>query len=298
MDIKHLEYFVEVVKSDCNLSVASKNLGISQPALSATIKNFEQSKNVTLFVRSKGRLQSLTPTGERFYSNALTLLETYSTMIEDLKEKTPHFMGVIRIGIPPFLAGPIIATVLARLIEDNPSIRFELVEANAYDLNKLLLLNELDFAILLQSNILNPDAITEYKLKDSELLAFMSVNHPLARETKLTWKQLDGRSMVLFNEGFMIYHHLKQLFKKENISPRIALTPSSWDFLVLMTKGTNFITILPANIKPIFHDDGIIDVPFENPVSWNVFLCQPQKSNYSHAEQHVLASIIELMKEI
>ncbi len=51
MDIKQLKYFVEIVKSGFNLSIASKTLHISQPALSQIIKILKKMK---MYIYLKG----------------------------------------------------------------------------------------------------------------------------------------------------------------------------------------------------------------------------------------------------
>lgn len=46
MDIRHLRYFVSIVDNDFNLSRASQNLYVSQPALSMMITEFENRENI------------------------------------------------------------------------------------------------------------------------------------------------------------------------------------------------------------------------------------------------------------
>ena len=71
MDIQQLYYFNNIVECDYNLSLAAKKIHISQPALSQFISNFENEKDVQLFNRKQGRLNSLTRAGEMIYQYAL-----------------------------------------------------------------------------------------------------------------------------------------------------------------------------------------------------------------------------------
>ena len=64
MDIRHLRYFVSIVDNDFNLSRASLNLYISQPALSMMISDFENKEGVQLFKRAQGKIVGLTYVGE------------------------------------------------------------------------------------------------------------------------------------------------------------------------------------------------------------------------------------------
>lgn len=50
MDILQLYYFINIVECNYNLSLAAKKIHISQPALSQFISNFENEKEILLFI--------------------------------------------------------------------------------------------------------------------------------------------------------------------------------------------------------------------------------------------------------
>lgn len=293
MDLRHLQYFSEIVKSDFNLSKASKNLHLSQPALSQIIKNFEVEENVLLFERYKGRLQNLTPAGERFYANTQSLLHEYEVMMDELREDSVQFKGKIRIGIPPLVLGIVFADVIAQLLMDNPDIKVEIVEQGAYELRRMLILQELDFAILLQPTNINADLITEYVLQDNELIAFMNNENPLASKEMLTWQDLQHQPLSIFNDTFMIHHKIIKKLEEEKIQASRLITASSWDFLLLSTRNSDLITILPGPIAPVINHNGIVCRSFHNPITWKVVLCHPKKERRSYIDKHVLNYILD-----
>ncbi|WKK92111.1 LysR family transcriptional regulator [Clostridioides difficile] len=230
MDIKQLKYFVEIVKSGFNLSIASKTLHISQPALSQIIKNFEESEDVYLFERYKGRLNGLTPAGERFYVNAEHIINEYKNMMEDLREDSVQFKGKVRIGIPPLILGIAFSDVVAQLVANNPDIEFDIVEKGAYDLNRMLILQELDYAVLLHPHKIDKSVVTEHVLQEDELTAFLNINHPLAKKDKIDWNDLNEQLLAIFNPTFMIHHKLMQKFTDENVKLKRYIMSGSWDF--------------------------------------------------------------------
>lgn len=71
MDIKHMKYFVEVVKQG-GMTNASKSLYIAQPTISKAIKDIEAEMAVPLFDRSKRSLV-LTDAGKIFSRNVKKL---------------------------------------------------------------------------------------------------------------------------------------------------------------------------------------------------------------------------------
>jgi len=292
LDIKNLECFVEIVNSKYSLSAASKKLGISQPALSYMIKNFEIEENILLFERYNGRLQSLTPSGEVFYQNAILVLESHQTMMDEMREVSVRHKGKIKIGIPPLILGVALADVISSMIIDHPDVTFDIVELGAYELKKTLLSKKLDFAILLKPTEIGTDAVDEYLLMQSELSAFMSADHPLAKSEKLHWDQLNGQSLAIFDDTFMIHHQLIKRFQMEHVVPKIPIMSSCWDYLFLSTKNADLITILPSPIRNLMKTEEIVEIPFHNPIPWQIALCQIKKDRPRHLEKYVLETII------
>jgi len=292
MDIRYLEYFVEIVNSDFNLSVASKKLRVSQPALSQVIKSFETAENVQLFERSKGRLQSLTPSGNVFYRNALILTENYRNMIEELRESAVKYKGKIKIGVPPLILGITFSEVLSTLISDNPDIEFEIKEAGSVELGETLLAKEVDIAVLIQPTDIDSDLIEEHMVQEGELSAFMSKSNPLAKKKKLYWSDLNNQMLAMLDSSYAIHHKIKSRFDKENVQPKKIITSCSWDFLLMSTKKSNFITIFQSPIQDVFLLNDIVAVPFHDPITWKVAVCQLKKKRYSRIEKLVLKTII------
>ncbi|WP_392551460.1 LysR family transcriptional regulator [Orbus wheelerorum] len=297
MDLRHLHYFVVVVKSNFNLSLAAKKLYISQPALSQLIKSFEDSENIELFERSKGRLQGLTSVGEVFYDNAKKILLQYDNMLTEIREGSAKLKGKVRIGIPPLILGVVFADVIAQLIIHHPDIEFEIIEKGAYELSKRFMVDELDFAILLDPTHIDPDIIDEHLLQQDELSAFMNNQHSLAIKNKLDWPDLHNQLMAILDPSFIIQHKLQKQFDAYNIKPKISAMSSSWDFLMLVAKDSDFITVLPSPVRHFYLDKNIIEKRFTDPISWNVLLCRPKRSRYNRINQYVFDYILNYFND-
>ena len=296
MDIRHLEYFIEIINSDFNLTVASKKLMVSQPALSQIIKSFEYVENVQLFERHKGRLRSLTPSGEVFYKNAIVLVEDYRNMMNELRESSTKLKGKVRIGMPPLFLGFAFSEVISSIIANNPDINLEIIEDGAINLSKSLIAKNLDLAVLIQPIGVERELVNEVLLLKSELSAFVSASNPLTAQEKLHWSDLNDRSLALFDSNFAVYHQLIERFNTENIHPKKSIFSDNWDFLLMSVKKTDAITVFPSLIKKIFRLDDIAEIPFHDPIQWNIVICQTKKKQYSRVEKYVLNTIIEYFR--
>ncbi|MDF9823843.1 DNA-binding transcriptional LysR family regulator [Breznakia sp. PF5-3] len=80
MNIRHLKIFYEVLKNE-NITLSAKQLYISQPAVSAAIKDLEKETGLVLFDRI-GKKIKITEAGKEFLKKVTPLLSAY----DDLKK--------------------------------------------------------------------------------------------------------------------------------------------------------------------------------------------------------------------
>lgn len=297
MDITQLRYFVSIVDNDFNLSSASRKLHVSQPALTQSIRKFEDEENTELFIRSSGRLVGLTVCGENFYTNALTVIKHHETMLKELRENASAIKGTIAIGVPPLILTVLFTKLLAQLITKNPFINFVIVEEGAFELEKRMILHEIDFAVILSPTDLKPQLFHENLIHRDELTAFMSEGHPLAQQETISWHDLKDRPLAIFKESFMIRHQLERKFTSLDLVPNIALSSASWDFLLESTRGSDFITILPSPTRHHINMEGIVEKHFDQPISWHVILAYPIKQHYNRIELYTKRSIIDFFNK-
>ena len=88
--------FYYVAKNE-NISRASNELNISQPAISKAIKNLEEQLNTNLFIRKRDGME-LTEIGEAIYKKIKDAMELIYSAENDLKVLTSMESGILNIG--------------------------------------------------------------------------------------------------------------------------------------------------------------------------------------------------------
>lgn len=291
IDILKMTYFIAIVESEFNLTKAAQRLFVSQPALSKFISTLEEEENLNLFERKNNKLIILTPAGHKFYEHAKSIISAYKTMLNDLSVYSKITSGTIKIGIPPLIMTVLFTEVIAQLYIRNPQIKFEIVEEGAFELRKKLLLNELDMAILITPTGLSTAQFKEELVWQDELTAFMSSDNELANQGSITWKDLSHRNLAIFNDTFMIHHQIVSKFISQKMVPSFSLTSGLWDYLVDVTKHSDFITIMPAPISKVLNMEHLKEVPMVNPIIWEVVLVYPIRDYYSKIDLYVRDSL-------
>ena len=88
MNLMHLKYVVEIDKTR-SISKAAENLYMGQPNLSRSIKELEQSLQITIFKRTPKGIE-VTPDGEEFIQYAKKILADVETVEKKYTQKEKH----------------------------------------------------------------------------------------------------------------------------------------------------------------------------------------------------------------
>lgn len=129
-----------------SVSTASKNLMISQPAISRSIKKLEEDLNVTLFYRTLNGMV-LTEKGKELLGYVEDACNSLRIGERTMMETNNLIKGKLSIGVPSHIASFYIFEKIKKFHEDYPTIEISIVSRCTAELIKLLENHEIDFVI-------------------------------------------------------------------------------------------------------------------------------------------------------
>jgi DNA-binding transcriptional LysR family regulator len=163
MNIDDLKYFRKICET-LNVTRASEAIGISQPALSYSLKRLEGEIGADLIIRKKNGVE-LTKLGEEFYKRSLNLIIEWENIQTLMTTENKEARGEYSIGIHPSVALYSLDKVLPNLIEEFPHIDFKLVHGLSREMTEKVISWEVDFGIVVNP-IRYPDLIIKELCKD------------------------------------------------------------------------------------------------------------------------------------
>lgn len=146
LNINSLRIF-ERVYSKKNMTLAAKELGLTQSGVSQHIKNLEESLNIKLFDRVKHRP---IPTREAdiLAKNCHRHLRAIERGLQEITGISETIRGDVFIGIPLEFGNNFVLPLITQIGRKHPAVRFHIKYGHASEMNSLLLSGELDFAFL------------------------------------------------------------------------------------------------------------------------------------------------------
>ncbi len=219
-ELRHLVYFREVARA-LHFRKAAEALAVAQPALSRQIAQLEQALGVTLFVRSRRRVE-LTAAGRALLERTEPLLRSLAGIATELRAVSGGEVGHVRIAFTGLAMATVLPGILREFHRRYPGIRLELNEMPTSAQLTALQAGEI------ACGFFHPDATTP-GMKTHQLLrekngVLLPADHALAARPTLRLRDLADTPFVLFprthNPGF--YDRVLAAFARAGVTPRIA----------------------------------------------------------------------------
>lgn len=212
INLNSLRIFLEVANSNSFLE-ASNKLFISQPAVSRSIANLEESLNMALFYRANKGI-SLTPSGEVLYKylkevkNMLQSCERVLISMNDIEE------GNLIIGVQSHIVRNYLMDKIDHFRANHPNIKIRLVDLSTSELLESLEKRTVDFVVDSSpiATIYNNITIKPICSLDTSFIK-SSFN-----KTKIkSLKDLDKQCMILPVARSSLRKNLNKCFKDVNV---------------------------------------------------------------------------------
>ena len=223
MKIIQLQYFAEVVKTN-NISKAAKNLYVSQPAISAAIRELEKEFNTSLFIRYNNQI-TLTDEGHYLYRLTMGLLDNYEKVKSDMFAFLKQF-EILKIGIPPMLGTFILPSIINAYTKQNPNVEIQLLELGSKANRQALIDREITMGLTVKSKDEElPEPLTYTKLMDTTLLFSINSNHQLAKKEVITINELKDFPLILMKSDCLQPTLVENAFAQQNLFPSDKVSP-------------------------------------------------------------------------
>lgn len=294
MDIRHLQYILEVVRWN-SFTKAADALHVTQPTISKTIKNMEEELGFPLFIRS-GKKVELTDAGQVLLAQAHHIVHSFDNMMAELTDLTNFRKGRIRIGLPPMVGSSFFPRVMSRFRERYPGLTIHMVEEGSKRLETAVEEGSLDVAVVLLPT--QEEAFDSFSFVEDSLRLVLHPDHPLAVRQQVSLAELAEESFVLFSEGFALHDRVIQECIQVGFQPRILHESSQWDFISEMVAANLGIAFLPETICNTLNRDRVRTVPLVGPViPWHLAMIWRRDGYLSYAAREWIRFTKKLLLE-
>ena len=193
-ELRLIRYWVAVAE-ERNITRAAERLHLSQPALSAAIKQLEAQLGVALLDRSD-RVLGVTPAGELLLEEGRGLLAQADRVVTAVRGRDRSAVGRLRVGLTPtarFGLGP---ELLAACARHAPGVMLYPQEDATGALLREVRAGRLDLAVAFCPPAVADGVVLE-PLRSEPAVVHLRADHPLATRPALALDELAGETFLV-----------------------------------------------------------------------------------------------------
>ncbi|WP_424968774.1 hydrogen peroxide-inducible genes activator [Dinoroseobacter sp. S375] len=243
--LKQFRYFDALARFG-HFGRAAEACAISQPALSAQIKELEAMLGAPLVERTARKIH-LTTLGEDFLQRARKILADVEEMSELARSAEGPLKGALRIGVIPTIAPYLLPTIIKRLSGHLPDLDLLPRESITQSLIADLLESRLDFVVAALP--ISEPALREFALFDEEFVLVRPIKD--AQKPVPSPSKLQEMKLLLLEEGHCFRDQALSFCEMRPSDPSLVMEGSSLATLVQMVDAGLGVTVIPEMAVPL-----------------------------------------------
>jgi DNA-binding transcriptional LysR family regulator len=243
MELYHLWLFHKLAQN-MSYTKTSQELHISQPAISKQIKKLEEELGLKL-IEKIGRNIYLSKDGQfifEYTKKIFALIEEMESHIPKLKEKV---LGHICIGASNTPGIYVLPKILGEFKSKYPEVKINLHIGNTYEIQSLLSINRLDFAVI-GGKVAEKENLSVERLVDDLMVIVCSPLNKLANLKHVEKSMLINQDFITHESSSNLYEIVKDIVTDDLKIPfNIALMLGSIDAIKNAVAANLGISIIP-----------------------------------------------------
>ncbi|MDM0033768.1 LysR family transcriptional regulator [Variovorax sp. J22P271] len=259
--LHQLEVFDQVVEAGSILA-ASRELAMSQPAVSKSIHDLEQQLNGILFVRSK-RGVLLTEFGALFRRHAKGLLGELRYMAEDLNAWQFGSTGHVIVGTLIAASATLLPEAITRLRTAVPDVTVTVRVGPNPTLFAALERGEVDVVVgvLPADSEARRASLLHVPLYEETLCVVVGAKNPLAHQRSLDLSALHPLEWVVPTRESAAYESVRTFFANDGLGmPRRLVESVSILTNLSLVSGGSMVALMPQSAAERFAEAGLLAI--------------------------------------
>jgi DNA-binding transcriptional LysR family regulator len=262
MIVRYLDYLVALAR-ERHFARAAAACNVTQPALSAGIKQLEESLGV-LIVERRQRFVGFTVEGERVLAWGQRVLADYGGLTQELSELREGLAGQLRIGAIP-VGLPALALLTAPFAAIHPKTRYEIKSQTSLDIQRELD----DFTIDVGLTYLDNDPLARVRTVALYRERYVLITHEASGFSGLkaiSWAKAATLPLCLLTPSMQNRRIIDAQFRTAGVQANAVMETNSlvtlWSHLLF----GRLSTVVPQTFLLLFERrQGLISIPLVEP---------------------------------
>lgn len=286
METDLLKTFVTVTEAR-SFSKAARTLYSTQSTVSRQIARLEEIVDARLFVRY-GRHVELTVAGELLLPLAHAIVTRTEDAIGIVREQTGGGPSAVHFGAVPMVMAHILVPLLAPFIAAYPDISLELIEKDDVQLEEAVSSGELDCGVM---TLWGSSRVAAYHLLTEEIVLVVPEKHPLAARRVAPFDVTAAETILVPRATLHVSNLIVDAFHRRSLTPKFSSRCNYPELNKALVRRGLGVAPMPKTLCSPETMEGLVALPFEEPVTRDLHLIYPYDRPLSSAARTLISYI-------
>jgi DNA-binding transcriptional LysR family regulator len=245
MDLKQLRYFAAII-DEGSMRRAADGLHVSQPALTAAVKQLEDTLGVSLFART-GRTLEPTREGYRLYAHARALLAGAEKARSEMRALANLEVAELSLAATGMVANHVLPGPLSAFLTDHPGVRLSLNQMGGPAVESALKLGEVEIGFAMHDLDASFEQVPVF---ESQVAVCIRADHARARQSDISWEELLGERVATLPRGYTLHARLLTEARRHAKAANIVLETDAMGLLATTIEAGTAVGLLMEAAKP------------------------------------------------
>jgi LysR family transcriptional regulator, carnitine catabolism transcriptional activator len=213
LSLRQLEIFVRVAELR-SFSEAGKMLHVSQPALTRSIQQMEDSLGARLFDRDTRKVE-LAAVGVRLMPIARRILSEFESACGEMAQFVEGLQGKVHVAALPCVAAALLPSVIARFRKSHPNVDFRISECLSQNVAEAVTDGICDFGIAVLPT--ENERVDCQHLIDDDIFMVCRDDDPLVSEKCVPWSVFTTRTFIALGRNCSVRATTQDTFRELNL---------------------------------------------------------------------------------
>lgn len=284
--IKQLAAFVAVAQSQ-SFAEACERIHLSQPALSITIKNLEETLGGALLARST-RTLGLTPEGEAFLPVAKRLLNDWDLALTDVSNLFSLKRGKLALAAMPFFAASHLPSILLEYQSHYPNINISVHDVVNEEVIEETQSGRVELGVCFDPG--EHDDLVFEPLFSEQYVALLPEEHSLVEKPTLCWEELLQFPFLTLQQPSSLHMDIKAAMKEHGIPFSVHIETQQLTTIGRMVALGLGVSAVPKSCVEQMQQMGAVSRPLSAPLI-------VKKVGLIYRRRYALSAIATAMRE-
>lgn len=293
MDIRHLKV-VETACKTGSVTETARLLHVSQPAISKTIRQFEEEIGLVLFETVQGRIVA-TEQAHALLPVIADLMSGHERVKQRIEDLRTGRKGLIKIATAPSLTAMLVAEAMRRFRAERPFVELKVTATSTREVVERVARNEVDVGTCQPSS--GDAAVSTRLLSTGGVICVLPQEHRLSRKSSVSPIDLEGEELITFPDTEPTGARVSEAFVMQGVRLKRAIEINqSFSACSFVSQGLG-IAIVDSFIHAEGHFPTLVARPFEPEIPIHAHMLVSSIRPISPLAQEFCGKLVEVGRE-